>query len=72
MEIPKGVYTYRYLVDDIWYNDPLQVRVADDGYGTKISAIKLKKDLVIYMVSPKKQEKDIYQDLGGSCNLLYR
>lgn len=48
----KGTFTYRYFVDGIWMNDPMQPLNVDDGYGTRISAFELKLPLSIYDKTP--------------------
>ena len=53
LEIGSNTYPYRYLVNDIWVNDPEQTYFVHDGYGTKMSALKLKGDLIRYVKSPK-------------------
>ena len=53
LEVDRDVYPYRYLVNDIWINDPEQTYFVHDGYGTKMSALKLEKDLRRYVKSPK-------------------
>lgn len=58
LEIPKGIYPYRYVVNDIWINDPQQPHQVDDGYGTRISALLLEKNLVRYIESPKHLGED--------------
>ena len=53
LEIAQGTYSYRYIVNDIWINDPQQKYFVEDGYGTKMSALVLDKGLSLYIRSPK-------------------
>jgi len=53
LELSAGAYTYRYLVDGVWINDPLQTFSKDDGYGTRISAFVLDKNIRLLKESPK-------------------
>ncbi len=61
IETPKGLYTYRFMVNGIWLNDPQQTLWVADGYGTEISAIDLRSALVSFKTSPKHLGGNRYQ-----------
>ena len=57
-ELKKGNYFYRYIIDDVWINDPMQTFVTNDNYGSLISVLKINKDLYFYNLSPKHISKN--------------
>ena len=61
LAIKKGKYSYRYQVNGIWLNDPQQTFMLNDGYGTRISALQLKRNLNQYIQSPIKLAGDRYK-----------
>ena len=53
LKINKGHYKYKFIVNNIWINDPLQPYTKDDHYGQKISSLYIPIDLNIYSTSPQ-------------------
>lgn len=63
LEVPAGTYTYRYLVNRLWVDDPQQTLVVPDAYGSVMSALKLPYSLVQMKVSPR--------PMGGNKYLFF-
>ena len=53
VQMPKGIYAYKFIVDNIWINDPLQSLTRDDYYGQKISTLYVPVNLNVYSQSPQ-------------------
>jgi hypothetical protein len=56
----KGNYTYRYLADHVWLNDPRQPAYTNDGYGRKMSLFNLQRDILYHEVSPQPRGDNLY------------
>lgn len=50
--LKEGKYTYRYRVDGIWINDPLQTNFVFDAKNQNVSYFTLDKDVVYYDLNP--------------------
>ena len=61
LDLKKGVYHYRYIVNGIWVNDPQQVYFVNDGYGTRMSTFKLKKDIHKQLIFPRSLGKGVFR-----------
>ncbi len=59
--LEKGNYKYRFLVDDVWINDPQNTNFIVDSYGEKISFFDLEEDLIPDNKNPVWIKKDIYE-----------
>jgi hypothetical protein len=59
--LPKGIYKYKLMVDDIWINDPNNTNVIIDDSGQPVSYFELKEDFIPGATYPLWLEKDIYQ-----------
>ena len=60
INLSKGTYTYRFLVNKVWVSDPKQPYTIDDGYGTKMSAFFLSKPTLRYGTSPQPLGRNRY------------
>ncbi|OHD57849.1 MAG: hypothetical protein A2096_01440 [Spirochaetes bacterium GWF1_41_5] len=60
IELPAGRQSYRFRINDVWFNDPSQELFVDDGYGTRMTAFDLSKPLNLYTVSPKPSANGAY------------
>ncbi len=58
--LSKGVYRYKYVVDDIWINDPYNTNTIIDESGQPVSFFELKDDFIPYARYPLWFEKDYY------------
>ena len=54
MELPAGLYKYRYYVNQFWVNDPQQTLSIPDEFGDRITTMRLTQDLFDFELSPKK------------------
>ncbi len=59
--LPKGIYKYKLMVDDIWINDPNNTNVITDDSGQPVSYFELKEDFIPGATYPLWLEKDLYQ-----------
>ena len=59
--IKKGFYTYRYKVNGIWVNDPIQKMSVYNQYQQKLSAIYVKNNITLYQKSPLKIKDNYYR-----------
>ena len=60
LKIDKGIYQYKFVIDNIWLNDPLQPYKQEDYYGQKITSVYIPIDLNIYTTSPQYLGEDVY------------
>ncbi len=59
--LPKGIYKYKFVADDIWINDPGNTNAIIDDSGQPVSYFELKEDFIPRATYPLWIEKDIYQ-----------
>lgn len=59
--LPKGIYKYKLMVDDIWINYPNNTNVITDDSGQPVSYFELKEDFIPGATYPLWLEKDLYQ-----------
>ena len=60
-DISKGIYRYRFLVNDYWINDPEQTKISISSSGSRISTFEIIKDLIFTIKNPKKIGNRIYR-----------
>jgi hypothetical protein len=58
--LPKGMYKYKFMVDDIWISDPNNTNFIIDDSGQPVSYFVLKEDFIPESTYPLWLEKDIY------------
>ncbi len=55
-----GIYRYRFLVDGIWMNDPINPLTVYDSTGTKLSYFEVKKPVLLVDNNPTPLKDNIY------------
>ncbi|BBM89381.1 hypothetical protein COTS27_01080 [Spirochaetota bacterium] len=60
INLPAATYTYRFLKDNVWRNDPNQFYTERDRYGRPISAFILTEPLADFKVSPTRNDRGLY------------
>lgn len=63
--IEAGNYTYKYRVDDLWINDPLQTNRMFDAQNQELSYFAIEKDILYYRTNP------IYNN-DGTVTFFYK
>lgn len=58
--LPKGIYKYKLIVDDIWISDPNNTNYIIDDSGQAVSYFVLKEDFIPSATYPLWLEKDVY------------
>lgn len=68
IKLPKGRYQYKFVVDGIWKEDPLNPNKTDDGYGGFNSVIEVKKSGLATAASPRILKDGVEFYYEGSAN----
>ncbi len=59
--LPKGIYKYKLIVDDIWISDPYNTNFIIDESGQPVSYFELKEDYIPNAIYPLWIKDDIYE-----------
>lgn len=61
--LPKGIYKYKLVVDDVWISDPHNTNFIIDESGQPVSYFELKEDYIPNATHPLWIKEDIYEFL---------
>lgn len=67
-ELEPGVYLYKYRVDDVWINDPLNDKVIFDDFNQAVTYFEIEDGITVY--NPNTFKNPIYND-DGTTTFLY-
>lgn len=59
--LTKGIYKYKYIIDNIWINDPMNTNIIIDESGQMVSYFELKEDFIPHAKYPLWIERDLYE-----------